>query len=179
MWDGSTSKISQQTLIQGKEDGGSKLCHFPTKVKSLKLPWVKRPTSESNSTWKILQKLFYKCQNINTYFRANHHPLSNLNIPDFYSEIPKLYMRFFKKEPNNLIEILNQSFQLNENLKVNHKYIYNKLWENRGILYFKDILNENCDFLSHDAMKKTYNLSIIRSCHISIVHQEVHFKKPV
>ncbi len=37
MWDDLTSKISQQTLIQGIEDGGLKLCHFPTKVKSIKL----------------------------------------------------------------------------------------------------------------------------------------------
>ncbi len=34
MWDGSTSKIPQQTLIQGIEDGGLKVCHFPTKVVS-------------------------------------------------------------------------------------------------------------------------------------------------
>ncbi len=71
-------------------------------------------------------------------------------------------MRFFKKEPNNLIEILNQSLWLNENLKVNHKYIYYKLGENRGISYLKKtLLNEDCDFLSHEAMKQKYNLNTL------------------
>ncbi len=33
------------------------------------------------------------------------------------------------------------------------------LLENRGISYLKHILNENCDFLSHEAMKQIYNLN--------------------
>ncbi len=37
MWDGSTSKISPQTLIQNILKGGLKLCHFETKVKALNL----------------------------------------------------------------------------------------------------------------------------------------------
>ncbi len=114
MWDGSTSKISQQTLIQGIEDGGLKLCHFLSKGKSLKLAWVKRLTLESNSTWKFYQK--NSTNVLNTYFGENHCPPSNLNIPVFYSEIHKLYMIYFKKVPNNLIEIFNQSLSLNENL---------------------------------------------------------------
>ncbi len=41
MWDCSTSKIAQKTLIQSISKGGLKLCHFETKVKALKLSWVK------------------------------------------------------------------------------------------------------------------------------------------
>ncbi len=117
MWDGPTSKISPQNLIEGIKYGGSKLCHFPTKVKSLKLAWVKGLTSQFNSTCNILPKLFYKCQSLNTYFVANHHPLFNFNFPVCYLEIHKLYEILQKKE---LIEILNQSLWLNKNLKVNH-----------------------------------------------------------
>ncbi len=36
-----TSQILQQTLIQQIEKDGLKLCHFETKIKSLKLSWVK------------------------------------------------------------------------------------------------------------------------------------------
>ncbi len=42
IWDGSTSKIAQKTLIQQIDKGGLKLCHFETKVKALNLSWVKR-----------------------------------------------------------------------------------------------------------------------------------------
>ncbi len=41
IWEGKTAKIAQNTLIKNIEQGGLKLCHFPTKVKALKLSWVK------------------------------------------------------------------------------------------------------------------------------------------
>ncbi len=63
IWDGTTSKISQKTLIQ-IDKGGLKLCHYETKVKALKLSWIKRLASEKDSTWKTLPKYFYKCENI-------------------------------------------------------------------------------------------------------------------
>ncbi len=107
IWDGSSSKISRKTLIQQIDKGGLKLCHFETKVKALKLSWVKRLVSENESTWKTLPKLFYKCQNLNTYFNANHM-LSNDLMPTFYLEIHNLFMKYFKNEPNNLIDTLKQ-----------------------------------------------------------------------
>ncbi len=84
IWDSTTSKIAQKTLIQQIDKGGLKLCHYETKVKALKLSSIKRLISENNSTWKILPKLFYKCKNLNTFFNANHRLLSNTNIPNFY-----------------------------------------------------------------------------------------------
>jgi hypothetical protein len=42
MWDGSTTKIAQNSLIQSIPRGGLKLCHFETKVTALKMSWVNR-----------------------------------------------------------------------------------------------------------------------------------------
>ncbi len=50
IWDGTTSKISQKTLIQQIDKGGLKLCHYETKVKALQLSWIERLTSEKDST---------------------------------------------------------------------------------------------------------------------------------
>ncbi len=41
IWEGKTTKISKNTLIQTIENGSLKLCDFETKVKSLKLSRVK------------------------------------------------------------------------------------------------------------------------------------------
>ncbi len=49
-------KISQKTHIQQIDKGGLKLCHYETKVKALKLSWIKRLTSETDSTWRTLPK---------------------------------------------------------------------------------------------------------------------------
>ncbi len=88
------------------------------------------------------------------------------------------------KTPKNLIQILNQSLWLNENLKINNTYLYNKqfiekgilhilLNENlkinntylynkqfidKGILHIKDILDDNSNFLNHIELTSKYKL---------------------
>ncbi len=47
-------------------NGGLTLCHYETKVKDLKLSWMKGFTSEKDSTWKILPKLFINARNLTT-----------------------------------------------------------------------------------------------------------------
>ncbi len=59
-WNGSTSKISQKTLIQDISKGGLKLCHFESKVNTLKLSWVKRLCLNTNASWPILTQHFYR-----------------------------------------------------------------------------------------------------------------------
>ncbi len=52
------------------------------------------------------------------------------NIPTFYTDIHHLYMKFFKTEPKNINEILNQSLWLNSSITVNNNYIYVTNWGN-------------------------------------------------
>ncbi len=92
IWEGKTSKIAQSTLIQSIEHGGLKLCHFETKSKALKLSWVKRLINPTHANWKILPKSFYNCNNLNTFFSANHKLLCNHKIPPFYKDMQMLFM---------------------------------------------------------------------------------------
>ncbi len=97
MWDGSISKISQQTLMQSIQNGGLKLCHFETKIKALKLCWVKRLwillCCKDNATWTILLQVFYQCSKLNILFSGNHGLPSKLNIPRFYTDVYNLYIK--------------------------------------------------------------------------------------
>ncbi len=101
MWDGSTSKISQQTLIQSIQNGGLKLFHFKTKVKALKLCWVKRLCCKDKATCTILPQVFYKCSKLNIIFSGNHVLPSKLNISTFYTDVYNLYIENFKKRTIN------------------------------------------------------------------------------
>ncbi len=58
IWEGKTAQISKNTLIQTIENGGLKLCDFKTKVKSLKLSWVKRLVENNNAKWKVRPNTF-------------------------------------------------------------------------------------------------------------------------
>ncbi len=51
---------------------GLKLCHFKTKVKALKLSWVKRLFTNNNATWTILPQFFYNCNILNILFNGRY-----------------------------------------------------------------------------------------------------------
>ncbi len=61
IWDGVTTKSSQRTLIQNINNGGLKLYHFETKIKSLQLSWVKRLTTSFNHKWKVVPRKYFAC----------------------------------------------------------------------------------------------------------------------
>ncbi len=46
-------------------------------------------------------------------------------------------------------EILNQVLWINSNIRIDNKVVYNKMWEKKGIVYVKDILNHTNGYLSH------------------------------
>ncbi len=84
-----TAKISQNTLIENINQGGLKLCHYPTKVKALTLSWI---SDESDANWKSLPKHLYNCNDLNLYFSTNHTLMKNIKeILSFYKDIHDLY----------------------------------------------------------------------------------------
>jgi len=158
LWRNKSAKISQKTLIQNIDKGGLKLCHFETKVNSLMLTWTKRLSSPLATRWKLMPKQFYQCSNLHTYFNSNHKLLTKKKIPTFYKKIHDIYMKSFKKEPNNLTEILNESIWLNERIKAGKNYIYLKSWEKNNVLIIKDLFSEFGNLLSHKELQAKYHL---------------------
>jgi exonuclease III len=158
IWKGKQAKIAQKTLIQNIDNGGLKLCHFETKVSSLMLSWVKRLTTSFPQKWTLLPKKFYSCPNLKTYFNSNHKLLHDKNIPIFYKNIHEIYMKYFKLEPINFTEILNESLWLNQRIKTTQGHIYIKSWESNNILTVRNLFNEFGILLSHNELTSKYNI---------------------
>ncbi len=56
-------------------------------------------------------------------------------------------MKYFKHEPINLLDILNQSIWYTNWIKIGKNYLINNRLENKGISKIKDILDKKCDFI--------------------------------
>ena len=160
LWKGKTAKISQKTLIMNIEKGGLKLCHFETKVQSLLLSWVKRLTAISNVKWTALPKRFYNCQNLLTYFNANHTFINSKPIPIFYIKIHEIYMKYFKQEPITLIDILNESLWLNNRITANKTVLHKKNWELNNIITVRNMYNDFGKLLTREEILVKYNIKI-------------------
>ncbi len=109
IWNSKTSKISKGTLTQSTNNGGLKMCNFKLKSSALQLFWIKRLTNNTNDSWKVLPKYFYKCKDLLTYFNSNQPLFHNKHIPVFYQTIHQEYMKYFKLPPTNIIEAHDQS----------------------------------------------------------------------
>jgi hypothetical protein len=54
LWNSKINKIAKSTIIQNIEDGGLKMIEIFSKVKALKLTWIKRAILSPQSTWTLI-----------------------------------------------------------------------------------------------------------------------------
>ncbi len=71
IWEGKTSKIAYDVLIQQTEEGGLKLVYFEDKVKSLKVMLGKTPHKRWKRKMMAAPTVFYKIQNLSQHFLFN------------------------------------------------------------------------------------------------------------
>ncbi len=116
--------------------------------------------TEQSSTWKILSKHFLKSKNLNKYFSSNHKVLSKNKIPPLYLDIHNLFMKYYKPEPNNLLDILNQPLLFNKWITSGNNHLINDSLENKDISKIKDLLNDNCEFENNSEVNLKYNTTI-------------------
>ncbi len=67
-------------------------------------------------------------------------------------------MQHFKNKPENIIEILLQHLWLNKYICINNNLIYYKNYEKKRIIYVKDLLNNNCQFLDYITLNEKYDI---------------------
>ncbi len=69
-------------------------------------------------------------------------------------------MKYFKLEPNNLLDILNQLLWFNKWITSGNNHLINDALENKGISKIKDLLNDNCEIFNHSEVNLKYSTTI-------------------
>ena len=62
LWDGKPPTIAYNVMIQGIKNGGMNLVDFESKVKALKVSFIKRLLDDNPGKWKKLANHFYNAQ---------------------------------------------------------------------------------------------------------------------
>ena len=68
LWDGGSAKIPYDVLMREIGRGGLNLVDLESKVKSLKLAWIKRLTDPGTGRYKILASFFLGTHDLNYFF---------------------------------------------------------------------------------------------------------------
>ena len=157
LWDGKPPKIAYYVLIQSIKKGGVKLIDFESKVKALKIGYVKRLLDNSLGKWKSAAAYFYKTNNIKMYFQSNHAAYKEINHK-FYSDIHNFWSELQTIENPTNIVIQNQTIWNNRYITIENVPYEWASWQTKGIQYVSDILNANGDFLSHNEISEKFGV---------------------
>ena len=157
LWDGKPPKIAYNVLIQSIKKGGVKLIDFESKVKALKIGYVKRLLDNSLGKWKSAAAYFYKTNNIKMYFQSNHAAYKEINHK-FYSDIHNFWSELQTIENPTNIVIQNQTIWNNRYITIENVPYEWASWQTKGIQYVSDILNAKGDFLSHNEISEKFGV---------------------
>ena len=157
IWDSKPKKIAYDVMIQGIENGGLKLVDFESKVKSLKLGFIKRLLQNKTGKWRYTAAKFYKTNNLNYYFNCNRIPSDIGN--KFYEETLHYWSELQEIRIPTVEIIHNQTIWENRYITIsNRPYIWSN-WAAKGIIQIHDIIKGNGDFLNHIEIKEKYDIN--------------------
>ena len=161
LWGNKPPKIAKNVIQNEIHTGGLKMPNIFLKAKSWKLMWLKRALLHPDRNWvKILDGI------LNT-MKFVHIIQSNLlqraapvkNLPKFYQDIISSLATLESPEAESAHDIQNQQIWFDRYITIEKKPIFWKVWYQKGIIYIRDLLDDNANFLTQDQLKFRYDLN--------------------
>ena len=165
IWNNKRAKIKRSQLYLEYSKGGLGIPNVYVYSNNLKLKWIKYLADENfNSGWK---KIFLNMNTVGTFiYKCNIKcsDISLLNIKSrFWNDVLQSWAKIHYKFDNN-INIKSKHPQnclwYNSDIKLQKKIIYYKQWHEKGILYVRDALDQNSNFLDYIQFKTKYDLNV-------------------
>ena len=130
IWASKTDRISRNQIIKDYKDGGCRMVHLTSFVKSLKLSWIRRMFA-SEASWKCLFFTMFKTDQgkMESFGGFYAKYISRKFKNDFWNEVLHTFCKFDSIPTcHNANDILSSSIWYNDNIQV------------RGIaIFFKDM----------------------------------------
>ena len=122
---------------------------FHTMNKSLKVAWIPRLRSSSDASWKIIpEAALEKVGGLSFLTNCNYDiSLQQINnLPSFYREILTFWQNT-KIAFENPTSPQDEIIWNNKNIQINGKPLFFKKWLDKKIIYVKDLLKADNDFI--------------------------------
>ena len=159
LWNSSTPKIKQSTLIGDYAEGGLKNVDINTKLKALKLTWVRRLNDDNYHPWKVLLREYLTLPNGDSVFHRNFESntflLRKLNsLPTFYKDLLRYWSEVSHCDINCAELILSESLWYNTFIKIDENTVYFEEFSLVGINKVKDLFEENGKLKEFDKLRQ-------------------------
>ena len=81
-------------------------------------------------------------------------------IPKFYCEILDYWFKFYSTEPNSSEHILREKLWNNKFILIDKKPVYHQNWDQHGIKYIDNIINDQGNFKTKEELKVDFDITI-------------------
>ena len=163
IWAGKSAKIRHSTLIVSCAEGGYKDVDIESKLKSLKIIWIKRLLDDNFHPWKIIPNKLFSftgtssvfCQN----FKQSRYCAEQFSsFPKFYQELILFWENVCTEQPKDFQDIINQFIWNNKFILRDGDSIFYPSLHWKGLLYIRDLLDETGSFLNWSIVKEKFSL---------------------
>ena len=155
IWDGKRPKVAHSALISVYEDGGLKDIDIRSKIKALRLSWIRRLYTGSPHPWQEIPKKILEQHLSHEPFFPNMDYKIPPNLPQFYKNIVNQWCDLAYVEPLLPNAIQNQMLWNNAKIKINNNSI-KRFIEN--INFVGDLYDTNGNIRSWNDMRTLYSL---------------------
>ena len=158
VWNGKPPNIAYNVMIQNIENGGLKLVDFESKVKSLKVEFVKRLLQNKDGKWRATASHFFQTNNLNSYFMCNRGPC-NIMDHKFYETTLQYWSELQEVKVPTAEIIYNQTIWDNRYITIQNRPFLWRLWQEKGIKQVYNIIRDDGEFLDHNEIKEIYDIN--------------------
>ena len=159
LWNSSTPKIKRSTLFGYYAEGGLKNVDINTKLKALKLTWVRRLSDDNYHPWKVLPREYLTLPNGDSVFHRNFESnpflLRKLNsLPTFYKDLLRYWSEVSHCDINCAELILSESLWYNTFIKIHANTVYFEEFSLVGINKVKDLFEKDGKLKEFDKLRQ-------------------------
>ena len=157
LWNNGPDKIKRSVIIQNCPDGGLKMIDIQSFLYYLKLKWIRRAVT-GEYKWNTLSIGRLNTSNILKY-GANYVNQAKITQNPFWTDVFEAWRKFIElgsANPLSADDLLSEPLWFNTNFKNKKMFLMN--WAKEGIIFLRDILDENGNFLSYESLTKIYKL---------------------
>ena len=171
IWRGKKPKVAF-TVIQGlKEQGGLNLSDLEARDRSMKLQGVCRLIT--NETMKATAYLILEnpMRDFIWEIQIRKKDIQELygNRKDFWVDVLRTWTDFTYRKPKSGDQVLQQLLWWNSSIRIGRKVHFNRKWFRAGINHIRDLVIENSQFKTKQALERQFGIPINYLDHRAVI----------
>ena len=162
IWGSKTDRVSRNQLVKDYKEGGCRMVHIDSFIKSLKLSWIRR-IFYCEASWKSLFFAMYKTDQNKLGSFGNYYPIKLINNlkNDFWKETLLTYSELqsaFICDKNQYI--LSSSLWYNDNIKIDDTPVFFMNLYEKGVKFISDLFDYDGKIYTYDNLCNKYGVTL-------------------